>query len=73
MILSLKEMEFDLEHIKVIMGKREQHKTAGALAHDILEDLNGRLKEVEEQIEHYKHIHKNADPNHSQYLRVFAL
>ncbi|MYB54948.1 MAG: MerR family transcriptional regulator [Gemmatimonadetes bacterium] len=58
MILSLKEMEFDLEHIKVIIDKREQNKTAGELAHDILEDLNARLKEVEEQIEHYKHIRK---------------
>ena len=49
-------MEFGLEHIKIIIDKREQHKTAGELAHGILEDLNGRLREVEVQIVHYKHV-----------------
>jgi len=58
MILSLKEMEFDLEHIKIIIDKREQHTTGGELAHTILEDLNGRLKEVEAQMAHYKNIHQ---------------
>ena len=58
MILSLKEMEFDLEHIKLIIDKREQHITGGELAHTILEDLNGRLKEVEAQMAHYQKIHQ---------------
>ncbi len=56
MIMSLKEMEFDLEHIKTIIDKREKHKTAGELARDILGDLNARLREVEVQIAHYEHI-----------------
>ncbi len=56
MILTLKEMEFDLEHIKLIIDKREKHKTAGELAHDILHDLNGRLRDIEEQIAHYNQI-----------------
>ena len=58
MILSLKEMEFDLEHIKIIIEKREQHTTGGELAHAILEDLNSRLQEVEQQIAHYQQIHQ---------------
>lgn len=58
MILSLKEMEFDLEHIKTIIAKRDRHATGGELAHTILEDLNDRLKEVEQQMAHYKKIHQ---------------
>lgn len=56
MILNLKEMEFDLEHIKTIIAKRDKHTTGGELAHAILEDLNGRLGEVETQIAHYRQI-----------------
>jgi len=58
MILDLKEMEFDLEHIKIIIAKREQHATGGELAQAILEDLNGRLQGVEQQIAHYQQIHQ---------------
>jgi DNA-binding transcriptional MerR regulator len=53
MILSLKEMEFDLEHIKLILDKRFENKSGGKLASAILEDLNSRLEEVDGQIEHY--------------------
>ena len=56
MILGLKEMEFDLAHIKTIIAKRDQHTTGGELAHAILEDLNCRLEEVEAQITHYQQI-----------------
>lgn len=56
MILSLKEMAFDLDQIKCILGKREQHETGGQLAHAILEDLNERLEHVEGQIEHYQEV-----------------
>ena len=53
MILSLKEMEFDLGHIKAILDKRLENGTGGQLASAILEDLNGRLDEVNSQIQHY--------------------
>ena len=51
MILSLKEMGFDLERIKVILHKRERNGTGGELAESILEDLSFRLEEVASQIE----------------------
>ena len=53
MILSLKEMEFDLEQIKVILDKQHENGTGGELAAAILKDLNSRLEEVDNQIEHY--------------------
>jgi len=56
MILSLKEMEFDLTQIKTIITKQEQNTAGGELAHTILDDLNCRLEEVEAQIAHYKKI-----------------
>ena len=56
MILSLKEMEFDLEQIKVILNKQDVHKTGGELAHAVLEDLNGQLQEVDAQIAHYQQV-----------------
>lgn len=52
MILSLKELEFDLERIKEILDKRHGNCTGGKLARAILEDLNGRLDEVDSQIDH---------------------
>jgi DNA-binding transcriptional MerR regulator len=52
MILSLKRFEFDLEHIKRIMDKREICPTGGGLASAILEDLRSRLGEVDTQINH---------------------
>lgn len=42
-ILSLKEMGFDLERIKVILDKRKNNGTGGELAESILDDLSHRL------------------------------
>ena len=52
MILSLKRFEFDLEHIKRILERRDGDGTGGRLASDMLADLRGRLEEVERQIGH---------------------
>ncbi len=52
MILSLKDLEFDLERIKTILDKREESDTGGKLAAAILGDLQGRLDEVTTQVEH---------------------
>ena len=52
MILSLKRFEFDLEHIKRILYKREICPTGGGLASAVLGDVRGRLDEVERQINH---------------------
>jgi DNA-binding transcriptional MerR regulator len=51
-VLSLKRLEFDLEHIKRIMDKRDGDPTGGVLASDILSDLKERLADVERQIGH---------------------
>ena len=59
MILSLKEMEFDLEQIKTILNKQDKHETGGQLAHAILEDLNGRLADIEAQLSHYQKVRTN--------------
>jgi DNA-binding transcriptional MerR regulator len=56
MILSLKRYEFDLEHIKRILDKRESYPTGGGLASAILEDLRCRLEEVEGQIGHLSRL-----------------
>ena len=53
MVLSLKEMGFELEHIKSILDRRPKGDTGGALAAAILEDLQIRLEEVDAQISHY--------------------
>jgi MerR family copper efflux transcriptional regulator len=50
MILSLKELGFDLEKIKVILKMRGQGGTAGTLAASVLEDLHSRLDELNDQI-----------------------
>ena len=52
MILSLKKMEFDLEHIKAILDKKRRDDTGGKLAAAVLEDLQMRLHEINSQIEH---------------------
>lgn len=56
MILSLKEMAFDLDQIKAILCKQDIHGTGGELAHSILEDLNVQLEEVDAQIAHYQRV-----------------
>ena len=56
MILSLKRLEFDLEHIKRILHKRDGEGTGGLLATDILADLKERLGDVEHQIGHMKAV-----------------
>ncbi len=56
MILSLKSFEFDLDQIKNILDKRGEHDTGGKLAGAILKDLNGRLTEIDSQIEHYAQV-----------------
>lgn len=53
MILSLKEMAFDLDQIKAILCKQDAHGTGGELAHSVLEDLNDQLQDVEAQIAHF--------------------
>ena len=58
MILSLKEMEFELEHIKSILDKQFENNTGGQLATAVLKDLNHRLAEVDSQIAHYQKIRK---------------
>ena len=50
MILSLKELGFDLDKIKAILRKRDQQDTAGNLAADVLGDLHRKLDELNEQI-----------------------
>jgi len=55
-ILSLKEMGFDLERIKVILDKRKNNGTGGELAESILDDLSHRLEEVTGQIRHYQQL-----------------
>ena len=52
MILSLKRLEFDLEHIKRILDKRDGDQTGGWLATDVLTDLKERLVDVDRQISH---------------------
>lgn len=59
MILSLKELEFDLENIKAILDKQCHYETGGQLAASILQDLNGRLEEINGQIAHYQQIRTN--------------
>ena len=56
MILSLKEMGFDLERIKVILDKRNHNGTGGELAVSMLDDLSCRLEEVTGQIRHYQQL-----------------
>lgn len=50
MVLSLKELGFDLDRIKAILWKRRQPTTGGDLASAVLTDLHGRLDELNEQI-----------------------
>ncbi|MDA0745771.1 MAG: MerR family transcriptional regulator [bacterium] len=63
MILSLKEMEFDLEQIKTILDKRSNCCTGGRLAASILEDLNSRLDEVNRQIKHFQSLRSTLRQN----------
>ncbi len=56
MILSLKELEFELDHIKSILDKQGNHRTGGHLAAGMLDDLRGRLDDVNTQIAHYGQI-----------------
>ena len=56
MILSLKEFEFDLEHIRLILHKRFDDQTGGELASGILQDLKSRLDEVHQQVDHYQRL-----------------
>jgi DNA-binding transcriptional MerR regulator len=56
MILSLKEMEFDLDQIKTILDKQCDNRTGGKLAAAMLNDLNTRLNEVDAQLKHYQHL-----------------
>lgn len=51
MILSLKELGFDLEQIKHILAKRSTQPTGGNLAKDVIRDLQGRLEALNDQIE----------------------
>ena len=51
MILSLKDMGFDLESIKTILDKRGLHGTGGHLAADVLRDMKERLCKVNAEIE----------------------
>jgi len=53
MVLSLKEMGFELEQIKSILDRQHESLTGGALASNILQDLQIRLEEVKAQILHY--------------------
>ena len=50
MILSLKELGFDLDTIKSILRKHSQGATAGSLATDVLKDLHVRLEELNASI-----------------------
>jgi DNA-binding transcriptional MerR regulator len=56
MILSLKEMAFDLDQIKAILCKQDIQGTGGDLAQSILGDLNAQLEDVEAQIEHFQRV-----------------
>jgi DNA-binding transcriptional MerR regulator len=56
MILSLKELEFDLEHIRCILDRRPNSETGGELASDILNDLRERVEEVNHRVDHYARL-----------------
>lgn len=56
MILSLKELEFDLEQIRAILGRRFDCSTGGELASGILQDLKCRLDAVNQQVAHYTQL-----------------
>ncbi len=56
MILSLKELGFDLDQIRQILQKRFAHPTGGNLAQDVLQDMHGRLEELNNQIESLGHM-----------------
>ncbi len=50
MVLSLKVLGFDLDKIKAILSKQSRQETAGNLAADVLQDLRGKLDELNLQI-----------------------
>ena len=50
MILSLKEMGFELEAIRAILDRRYHSRTAGGLASVILIDLRERVQEVNAEV-----------------------
>jgi len=50
MVLSLKELGFDLDKIKSILRMRGNETTAGGLAAHVLEDLQGKMGELNDQI-----------------------
>lgn len=60
MILSLKELEFDLEQIRSILNRRASAETGGDLASDILDDLRTRLDEVNQQVKHYMKLREKV-------------
>lgn len=61
MILSLKELGFDLDRIKAILSKRSQDATAGNLAADVLKDLHGRLDELNSQISELQEVRAKVE------------
>ena len=56
MILSLKELGFDLDKIKSILHKRGNEPTAGRLAAHVLEDLHSKMSELNEQIAELQNV-----------------
>jgi DNA-binding transcriptional MerR regulator len=61
MILSLKELGFDLDKIKSILTKRNQDETAGKLAADVLTDLRTKLEELNRQISEMQEVRDKVE------------
>lgn len=61
MILSLKELGFDLDKIKTILFKRNTDDTAGKLAADVLNDLHGKLEELTGQIAELQAVREKVE------------
>lgn len=61
MILSLKELGFDLVRIKDILKKRKNEGTAGNLAADVLKDLHVKLDELNDQIRQLEGIREKVE------------
>jgi DNA-binding transcriptional MerR regulator len=56
MILSLKELGFDLDKIKSILYKRGSEATAGSLAAHVLEELHKKMGELNTQISELQEV-----------------